>query len=174
MGAWAALAVAIALAHGLGIVFLIVGAPPAARRPRLMRWYLLVAAPTAAINLAGQPCPLTVWEKHFWRLAGETPYRGGFVSRYFVEPFGATGLRPGDETILLVAVVAWCLVWLLYAAVRRLRQRSRTEGRPARVAAGNGSREAQEVFESPLVSCSHAPDPAARAGGGSDHRSRLR
>ena len=119
-----ALAIAIALVHGLGIVFLIAGAPPAARRPRLMRWYLLVLAPTAVINLAGQPCPLTVWEKHFWRLAGETPYTGGFVSRYFVEPFHAPGLRPGDETILLAAVVAWCLVWLVYAAIRRLRLRT--------------------------------------------------
>ena len=123
MGAWAALAVAIALVHGLGIVFLIAGAPPAARRPRLMRWYLVVLAPTAVVNLAGQPCPLTVWEKHFWRLAGETPYQGGFVSRYFVEPFGAPGLRPGDEIVILVAVVAWCALWLLYAAVRSLRSR---------------------------------------------------
>lgn len=123
MGAWAALAVAIALVHGLGIVFLIAGAPLSARRPRLMRWYLLVLAPTAAINLAGQPCPLTVWEKHFWRLAGETPYRGGFVSRYFVEPFGAPGLGPGDETVLLIAVVVWCALWLLYAAARSLRSR---------------------------------------------------
>ena len=81
-GAWS-LAIAMALVHGLGVVFLIVVAPLAARKPRLMRWYLLVLAPTAAINVAGQPCPLTVWEKHFWRLAGETPYRGGFVSRYF-------------------------------------------------------------------------------------------
>ncbi|MCY3662513.1 MAG: DUF2784 domain-containing protein [bacterium] len=125
MGAWAAPAVAIALVHGLGIVFLIAGAPPAAHRPRLMRWYLLVLAPTAAINLAGQPCPLTVWEKHFWRLSGETPYRGGFVSRYFVEPFHTPGLRPGDETMILVAVVAWCAMWLLYAAIRRLRLRAR-------------------------------------------------
>ena len=129
-----ALAASIALAHGLGIVFLIAGAPPAAHRPRLMRWYLLVLAPTAAINLAGQPCPLTVWEKHFWRLAGETPYRGGFVSRYFVEPFRDSGLRPGEETVILIAVVAWCLLWLLYAAVRRQRQRSRSESRSAPVA----------------------------------------
>jgi len=89
-----------------------------------MRWYLVVLVPTAVVNLLGRPCPLTVWEKHFWRLAGETPYRGGFVSRYFVEPFHAPGLRPGDETVLLMAVVAWCLLWLLYAAVRRLRLRS--------------------------------------------------
>ncbi len=131
----AALAIAIAVVHGLGIVFLIAGAPPAARRRRLMRWYLLVVAPTAAVNLAGQPCPLTVWEKYFWRLAGEAPYQGGFVSRYFVEPFHSPGLRPGDETLILIAVVAWCLVWLSYAAIRRLRLRSRSESRSARVAA---------------------------------------
>ena len=89
-----------------------------------MTWYLSVLVPIAVVNLRGLPCPLTVWEKHFWRLAGETPYRGGFISQYFVEPFYAPGLRPGDETALLVVVVVWCLLWLLYAAVSRLRLRS--------------------------------------------------
>ena len=173
MGA-SVLAIAVAVVHGLGIVFLIAGAPPAAFRPRLMRWYLLVLAPTAAINLAGQPCPLTVWEKHFWRLAGETPYRGGFVSHYIVEPFHAPGLRPGDETIILFSVVAWCLVWLSYAAVRRLRLRSRLESRSAGVATGDRVRETPGAPESSPVSCGHAPDPGPRAGGGGDHRSRLR
>ncbi len=123
MGGWL-LAIAIALAHGLLAVFLIVGAPLAARRPRMMRWYLIMLASTAVVNLGGLRCPLTVWEKHFWRLAGETPYRGGFISQYFVEPFYAPGLRPGDETVLRVLVVVWCLSWLLYSAVSRLRLRN--------------------------------------------------
>ena len=89
-----------------------------------MRLYLVMLVPTAAVNLAGLPCPLTVWEKHFWRLAGETPYRGGFISQYFVEPFYAPGLRPGDETVLLVLVVVWCLLWLLYSATRPRRPRT--------------------------------------------------
>lgn len=119
------LAVAIALVHGLLAVFLVVGGPVAARRPRVMRWYLVMLVPTAVVNLARQPCPLTVWEKHFWRLAGETPYRGGFISRYFVEPFYAPGLRSGHETALLVFMVLWCTLWLVYAAISRLRLRSR-------------------------------------------------
>ena len=123
MGAWL-LAFAIALGHGLLVVFLIVGAPLAARRPRVMWWYLSMLVPTAGVNVLGLPCPLTVWEKHFWRLAGETPYQGGFNSQYFVEPFYAPGLRPGDDTILLVAMVVWSLSWLLYSAVSRLRMRS--------------------------------------------------
>ena len=118
------LAIAIALAHGLLCGFLIVGAPLAAHRPRLMKWYLVALVPTGVVNLTGQPCPLTVWEKHFWRVAGETPYRGGFISQYFVEPFFAPGLRPGDETILLFSVVVWCLFWLGYSTVLRLRLRS--------------------------------------------------
>lgn len=139
------LAIAVALAHGLGIVFLVVGAPLAARRARVMRWYLLVLAPTAAINLAGRPCPLTVWEKHFWRLAGETPYRGGFVSRYFVEPFHSPGLRPGDETVLLAAVVAWCALWLLYAATRRLRLRNGSPPASLPLEAAHGGRTGRPV-----------------------------
>ncbi len=122
MGAWS-LANAIALVHGLLAVFLIVGAPLAARRPQLMRWYLVMLVPTAAVNLAGLPCPLTVWEKYFWRLAGETPYRGGFISQYFVKPFYSPGLRPSDETVLLISVVVWCLLWLLCSAVWHLRLR---------------------------------------------------
>lgn len=106
-------------------MFIIVGAPLAALRQRLMSWYLVMLVPTAAVNLLQLPCPLTVWEKHFWRLAGETPYRGGFISNYFVKPFHSPGLSPSDETVLLVAVVVWCLSWLLYAAVSRLRLRVR-------------------------------------------------
>ena len=116
MGAWL-LAIAIALAHGLLAVFIIVGAPLAALKPRLMKWYLVMLVPVAAVNLPGLPCPLTVWEKHFWHLAGETPYRGGFISQYFVKPFYAPGLSPGGGNVLLVVVVVWCLSWLLYAAV---------------------------------------------------------
>ena len=42
-----------------------------------------------------------------------------------MKPFHSPGLSPSDETVLLVAVVVWCLSWLLYAAVSRLRLRMR-------------------------------------------------
>ena len=127
MGPWL-LAIAMALTHGLLTVFLVFGAPVAARKPLVMRWYLAMLVPTAAVNIFGMPCPLTVWEKYFWRLAGETPYRGGFISHYFVEPFYAPGLGPGDETVLLVAMVLWCAPWLGYSALKRLRQPSDSAG----------------------------------------------
>ena len=144
MGAWL-LAFAIALFHGLLAVLVVVGAPVAARRPWLMRWYLIMLVPIAAVNLSGQPCPLTVWEKHFWRLAGSTPYRGGFISHYFVEPFYAPGMTPGHETALLMFMVVWCLLWLVYATHRSLYPRHRDEpqspqgaNRPASRSSGLG------------------------------------
>ena len=123
MVAWL-LAAAVALAHGLLAVFIVFGAPLAARSPQVMRWYLAALLPIAAVNLPGLPCPLTAWEKDLWRLAGRTPYRGGFISQYFIEPFYAPGLDARGETVLLVAVTIWCLVWLLYAAASRLRLRA--------------------------------------------------
>ncbi len=129
MGAWL-LAAAIALAHGLLAVFLIVGAPFAARRPRVMAWYLVMLVPTAIVNLGRFPCPLTVWEKDFWRLAGETPYRGGFISHYFVKPIYSDGLTSTGEDLLLVSVVVWCLSWLLYSAAHHLRKRLRSGSIP--------------------------------------------
>ena len=57
-----------------------------------MPWYLAALLPIAVINIPRLPCLLTVWEKDLWRLAGQTPYRGGFISHYFVKPFHAPGL----------------------------------------------------------------------------------
>ena len=128
MAAWLA-AAAVALTHGLLAVFVVVGAPLAARRQRLMPWYLAVVLPIAAINIPRLPCPLTMWEKDLWRLAGQTPYRGGFISHYFVEPFYAPGLDSSGETVLVVIVTAWCLGWLAYAATTRLRRRARSAAR---------------------------------------------
>ncbi|MXW74588.1 MAG: DUF2784 domain-containing protein [Acidimicrobiaceae bacterium] len=143
------LAIAMALAHGLLAVFLVFGAPVAAHRPRVMRWYLAMLAPTAAVNILSLPCPLTVWEKDFWRLAGETPYRGGFISHYFVEPFYAPGLSPSGETALLIAMVLWCLPWLLYPTV------SRTRRADAGSIADIGE---QNLVDEPLVYSTHSEE----------------
>jgi len=128
VAAWLA-AAAVALVHGLLAVFVVVGAPLTARRRRLMPWYLAVVLPIAAINIPRLPCLLTVWEKDLWQLAGQTPYRGGFISHYFVEPFYGPGLDAGGETVLVVIVTAWCLAWLAYAAATRLRHRARSAAR---------------------------------------------
>ncbi|MCQ3813445.1 MAG: DUF2784 domain-containing protein [Acidimicrobiia bacterium] len=117
------MAILMALAHGLLTVFLVFGVPFVARRPRLLRCYLAMLVPTALVNIIGLACPLTVWEKHFWRLAGETPYEGGFISHYFLEPFYSGDLAPSTDTVLLVAMVIWSSPWLIYAASLSITQR---------------------------------------------------
>ncbi|WP_419943852.1 DUF2784 domain-containing protein [Candidatus Poriferisodalis sp.] len=134
--AW--LAAAVALFHGLLAVFVVVGAPLVVRRRRLMPWYLAVVLPIAAINIPRLPCVLTVWEKDLWRLAGQAPYRGGFISHYFIKPFHAPGLDATGESVLVVIVSAWCLAWLAFASTTRLRsgaQASRVRKATPRAAA---------------------------------------
>ena len=120
------LAVLMAISHGLLAVFLVAGAPFAISRPRLAKWYISALIPTAIVNLAGQPCPLTVWENHFWRQAGETPYSSGFISHYFIKPFYAPGLGPHEDVILITLMTIWCSLWLLVAIISRLRLRHGT------------------------------------------------
>jgi len=102
------------------IAFLVVGGPLSRLAPALMRWHLGVVAVTVVINLSGSDCPLTVWEKHFLRLAGREPYDSGFVSHYLVEPIYPPGI---NERVNLVLVAAWMLptVWAYgrFASPRR-------------------------------------------------------
>ena len=116
------LAMAVAAVHFLLTVFLVAGAPLVSRSRRLFAWYLAVLAPTAYVNIAGKPCPLTVWEKDLLRAAGETPYRGGFISHYFVEPFYSPGLNASADVVILVLMVCWCLAWLTPAVVSHVRR----------------------------------------------------
>ena len=117
-----ALAVAVAVAHFLLTLWLVAGAPFVGRSRRFFGWYLAALAPTAFVNIAGMPCPLTVWEKDLLRAAGQTPYDGGFISHYFVEPFYAPGLGASADTVLLVLMVCWCLTWLTPAVVFYMRR----------------------------------------------------
>ena len=92
----------------------------------MIRWYLAALAPTAAVNIAGLPCPLTVWEKDLLRAAGKTPYEGGFISQYFVKPFYAPGLDSRADPVLLAMMTVWCVIWLSYAAWAHHRSRVAT------------------------------------------------
>lgn len=78
-----------------------------ARRWRwLIKWHVAAIGIAVAINLTGSECPLTVWEKHFLRLAGETPYESGFISHYLVEPIYPAGMD-GRANLMLLA--AWMI-----------------------------------------------------------------
>ena len=103
--------------HFAFIAFLVVGGPAGRRWPRLVPVHVAAIAATAAINLSGSDCPLTVAEKHLVRRAGREPYEGGFISHYLVEPVHPTGI---DGRVNLVLLSAWMVpTTVVYLAPRR-------------------------------------------------------
>lgn len=102
--------------HALFILFAALGGLLAAWR----RWWALLHLPAAAwaawIELSGGICPLTPLENHFRRLAGGTPYAGGFIERYLLPLVYPPGLTPEVQWLLAavlialnVAIYAWVL-----------------------------------------------------------------
>ncbi len=74
--------------HVALIGFVLTGSLLALRWPRLLRVHAPVALAVLAVNLAGAPCPLTVWELDLLAAAGAPGYPDGFIDHYFLDPFG--------------------------------------------------------------------------------------
>jgi len=120
VGYWALSKLA-AFVHLVFIAFLVAGGPAGRRWPRLVPAHAAAVAATVAVNLSHRPCPLTVAEKELARRAGRTPYDGGFVSHYLVEPIRPSGI---DGRVDLVLVGAWIVpTSLAYLAMGRRRAR---------------------------------------------------
>ena len=100
------LAELVLLTHLIFIAFVLFGGLLALKWPWLM-WVHLPAALWGALSeFLSLPCPLTPLEKHFQRLAGDTPYEGDFISRYLLPLIYPAGLTPTIQVILGVIVVA--------------------------------------------------------------------
>ncbi len=67
---------------------MLTGSLVAVRRPRLVLLHAPVALAVLAVNVAGQPCPLTVLEDHLRRGAGMRPLPGGFLGSHVFAPLG--------------------------------------------------------------------------------------
>ncbi|MEO8697833.1 MAG: DUF2784 domain-containing protein [Acidimicrobiales bacterium] len=96
----------VALTHFAFVGFLIAGGPLVRRHPRVLPAHLATIAVTAAINLSGSECPLTVLELRLLRASGRVPYDTGFISHYFVEPFHPSGI---NGRVNLVILSAWMI-----------------------------------------------------------------
>ena len=97
---------AVAVLHGAAVLFMVTGSLLALRRPRLLYLHTPVALAILAVNLAGQPCPLTELELALRGAAGAAPYSGGFLGHYALAPFGVGVHTVGAQVgIYLIAVV---------------------------------------------------------------------
>jgi hypothetical protein len=92
--------------HFALIAFMLTGSLLALRRPQLLWLHAPVALVILVVNVAGQPCPLTVWELEFLAAAGAPGYPDGFIDHYFLDPFGAdvhtTAAQVGIYTVALI------------------------------------------------------------------------
>jgi Protein of Unknown function (DUF2784) len=120
--AYRAAADAILVAHFAFVLFVVLGALPALRWPRLAWLHIPAVAWAAFIEFSGWICPLTPLEVAVRRQAGEAGYAGGFIEHYVVSLLYPDGLTRDTQTLLGAAVVA--INAAIYIAVLRCRRPS--------------------------------------------------
>jgi hypothetical protein len=117
------LANAVAVLHGLAVLFLLVGGLIALRRPRALLLHAPVAVAILGVYLAGADCPLTTLELHLRTAAGEPAYDGGFLGHYVFEPVGVDVAAAGTQAAIYA--LAFGLNALAYALlITRSRRRT--------------------------------------------------
>jgi hypothetical protein len=82
------LAGAVAVLHGVAVLFMLTGSLLALRRPWVLWLHVPVTLAILGLYLTGSDCPLTTWELALRRRAGEPAYRGGFIGHYITDPLG--------------------------------------------------------------------------------------
>lgn len=97
---------AVAIFHLAFITFVILGGLAVLKWPKLAWLHLPAAVWGVLIEFAGWYCPLTRWENHFLRRAGESGYSEGFVAHYIFAVIYPNGLTRGVEIFLGVVVLA--------------------------------------------------------------------
>ena len=108
------------------IAFVLTGSLLALRWPRLLWVHAPLALAVLAVHVAGQPCPLTVWELDLLAAAGAPGYEDGFIDHYLLEPFGLPDVHTtaAQVGIPLVALLPNLIGYGLH--VRRGLGRART------------------------------------------------
>ena len=113
------LADGIFLIHLGFIVFVVLGGALLPRWPRLAWLHLPAALWGIGIEISGQVCPLTPWENHFRRLAGEAGYPGGFVEHYLLPIVYPSGLTTTVQYVLAGVVLVVNMIFYARWWIRR-------------------------------------------------------
>ena len=100
------LADAVLIAHGLFILFALLGAALTLRWRWAPALHLPALAWAAWIELTHGICPLTTLENSLRRQAGEAGYATSFVEHYLVPVIYPPGLTAGDQLWLAVGLLA--------------------------------------------------------------------
>jgi hypothetical protein len=114
---WRALADGVVVLHLAFVAFVIFGGFLAWRWPKALLAHSPALAWGVWVELSGQICPLTGLENYLRQLAGESGYRGGFISHYLLTVLYPPGLTRPDQWGLAALLVA--LNALAYGRVLR-------------------------------------------------------
>jgi hypothetical protein len=107
--------------HLAFVAFFLAGGFLAWRAPRVLWLHVPAVLVSAGLAVTGLDCPLDTLEKWLRRRGGQTPYRGGFIAHYLVEPIHGTGI---DGTLhLALRVLAVGVVVAAYAGLAFLHRR---------------------------------------------------
>lgn len=108
---WRALARTVAAVHVAYVLFVLLGSMLVLLWPALL-WVHLLAVAWAGLTLIFDfGCPLTPWEKRFWRMGGVEPYEEGFLQHHVLRMrFDPASTRRnhailGASAILLNAII---------------------------------------------------------------------
>jgi Protein of Unknown function (DUF2784) len=96
---------AVVVAHGLFIVFVVVGGFLTWRRPWVAAVHLPCALWGILIEFRGWICPLTPLENSLRARAGQAGYSGGFIEHYLLPAIYPAGLTPAVQVVLGSAVL---------------------------------------------------------------------
>ncbi|CAA9233685.1 MAG: hypothetical protein AVDCRST_MAG57-1157 [uncultured Blastococcus sp.] len=91
---------AVAVVHGLAVLFMLVGGLIALRRPWALAVHVPVALAILGVNLAGADCPLTTLELRLRETAGAPGYDGGFLGHYVFEPLDLDVAAAGTQVAI--------------------------------------------------------------------------
>lgn len=98
--------------HALYVAFVALGSVLVLRWPDLM-WVHIAAVVWAFATLSFDlGCPLTPWEKGFWKRGGVEPYPEGFLQHHVIgRRFGGEHSRRNHALIGVVALVGNAIVY---------------------------------------------------------------
>lgn len=114
---WRIAADALVLLHLVFILFVLLGGLLLLRWPRLLCLHLPAVAWGIVVECLHLGCPLTPWENHLRRRAGQAGYEDGFIEHYLIPLIYPAGLTPqiqlwlGSIVLLVNLSVYACLIW---------------------------------------------------------------
>ena len=114
---WRILARAVATVHVGYVVFVVLGSLLVLAWPSLMWVHVAAVAWAAATMIFNLGCPLTPWEKTFWKRGGREPYEEGFLQHHVLR----TRFDPDHSrrNHMLLGVLVLTLNAIVYLVVLR-------------------------------------------------------